>query len=51
MMTRQRHIAVTVATGAIAVMTAILVFGAPPIPVAIGAIIAVAWLIRRGPIF
>ena len=41
---------VTVGTGTIAAITAIMLLGAPPIPSAIGIGLAVFWLIRRGPV-
>ena len=48
-MTKERHIAITLGTGALAAGAAIAVFGAPPIPVAAGVLITVVWLIKRGP--
>ena len=49
-MTRERHIALTLGTGVLAAGAAIAVFGAPPIPVAVGVLITVVWLIKRGPV-
>jgi|SwirhisoilCB1_FD_contig_31_2961296_length_742_multi_3_in_0_out_0_2 hypothetical protein len=49
-MTRQRHATLTVGTGLIAAMTTIFIFGAPPVPVAIGVLVTVAWLLWRGPV-
>lgn len=48
-MTRQRHFALTIGTGVITAITAITLFGAPPIPVGIGALIAIILLLRRAP--
>jgi len=48
-MTKERHIVLTLSTGALAAGAAIAVFGAPPIPVAAGVLITVLWLIKRGP--
>jgi hypothetical protein len=48
-MTQERHIVLTLCTGALAAGAAIAVFGAPPIPVAAGVRITVVWLIKRGP--
>jgi len=49
-MTKERHIVLTLGTGALAAGAAIAVFGAPPIPVAAGVLITVLWLIKRGPV-
>ena len=49
-MTKERHIVLTLGTGALAAAAAIAVFGAPPIPVAAGVLITVLWLIKRGPV-
>ena len=49
-MTKERHILLTLGTGALAAGAAIAVFGAPPIPVAAGVLITVVWLIKRGPV-
>jgi hypothetical protein len=46
---RNRHIALTLGTGAMAALTAIFLIGAPPIPVAAGVVLAVGWLIWRAP--
>jgi hypothetical protein len=48
-LTRNRHIVLTLGTGAMAAVTAIFLIGAPPIPVAFGAVLAVGWLIWRAP--
>ena len=49
-MTKERHIVLTLGTGALAAAAAIALFGAPPIPVAAGVLITVLWLIKRGPV-
>jgi hypothetical protein len=49
-MTKERHIVLTLGTGAMAAAAAIAVFGAPPIPVAAGVLLTVVWLIKRGPV-
>ena len=48
-LTRNRHIVLTIGTGAIALLTAIFLVGAPPIPAVAGTILAVSWLIWRAP--
>jgi hypothetical protein len=48
-LTRNRHIVLTLGTGAMAAVTAIFLIGAPPIPVAAGVGLAVGWLIWRSP--
>jgi hypothetical protein len=48
-LTRNRHIVLTLGTGVIALLTAIFLVGAPPIPAVAGAILAVSWLIWRAP--
>jgi hypothetical protein len=48
-MTKERHLVITLSTGLLTAGAAIAVFGAPPIPVAAGVLITVAWLIKRGP--
>ena len=48
-LTRNRHIVLTVGTAVIALLTAIFLIGAPPIPAVAGAAIAVAWLVWRAP--
>lgn len=48
-LTRSRYIALTVGTGAMGLLTAIFLVGAPPIPAAVGVVLAVAWLIWRAP--
>jgi hypothetical protein len=48
-LTRSRHAALTLGTGAIAALTAIFLIGAPPIPVAAGVVLAVGWLIWHAP--
>jgi hypothetical protein len=46
---RQRYIALTIAAGVIAAISAIAFIGAPPIPAAVGVVIVVAWSIWRAP--
>jgi len=46
---RNRHVALTLGTGALAALTAIFFIGAPPVPVAAGVVLAAGWLIWRGP--
>ncbi|HUY17733.1 MAG TPA: hypothetical protein VMV15_00790 [Candidatus Binataceae bacterium] len=48
-LSRSRYIALTVGTGAMGLVTAIFLVGAPPIPAAVGVVLAVAWLIWRSP--
>ncbi len=48
-LTRHRHIGVTIGTGVVALLTAIFLVGAPPIPAAAGVALAVTWLIWRAP--
>lgn len=48
-LTRNRHIVLTIGTAVIALLTAIFIVGAPPIPAVVGATIAVSWLIWRAP--
>jgi hypothetical protein len=48
-LTRHRHIALTIGTGVMALLTAIFLVGAPPIPASAGVAIAVTWLIWRAP--
>ncbi len=48
-LTRSRHIALTVGTGVLGLLTAIFLVGAPPIPAVAGVVIAVGWLIWRAP--
>jgi hypothetical protein len=46
---RQRYIALTIAAGLVAAISAIALVGAPPIPAAVGVAIAVAWSVWRAP--
>lgn len=46
---RNRYLAITIGTGVIALLTAIYVIGAPPIPAIAGVVLTVAWLIWRAP--
>jgi hypothetical protein len=46
---RNRHVVLTVGTGTMALLTAIFLIGAPPIPATLGVGAAVAWLVWRGP--
>jgi hypothetical protein len=48
-LTRNRHIALTIGTGAIALLTAIYLIGAPPLPAVAGVVLTVSWLIWRAP--
>lgn len=48
-LTRPRHIVVVLATGAMGLVTAIFLVGAPPIPAVIGVVLAVGWLLWRTP--
>ncbi len=48
-LTRNRHIVLTIGTAVIALLTAIFLVGAPPIPAVAGATLAVTWLIWRAP--
>ena len=48
-LTRNRHIVLTLGTGAMAALAAIFLIGAPPIPAAVGIALAVGWLIWRAP--
>ena len=48
-LSRQRHIMLTLGTGAIAIVTATYFIGALPIPAAVGVTLAVAWLLWRTP--
>jgi hypothetical protein len=48
-LTRHRHIALTIGTGVIALVTAIFLVGVPPIPAVAGVAIAVTWLVWRAP--
>jgi len=49
-LTRNRHIVLTIGTGVIALLTAIFLVGAPPIPAVAGVTLAVSWLIWRAPV-
>jgi Flp pilus assembly protein TadB len=46
---RSRYLAVTAAAGLVAVLSAVFLVGAPPLPAAIGVALAVGWLIWRAP--
>ena len=46
---RQRYIALTIAAGVIAAISAIAFVGAPPIPAVVGVAIAVSWSVWRAP--
>jgi hypothetical protein len=46
---RHRHIALTIGTGVIALVTAIFLIGAPPIPAVAGVALTVTWLVWRAP--
>jgi hypothetical protein len=46
---RPRYIVMALATGAMALLTAIFLVGAPPIPAVIGVVLAVGWLLWRTP--
>ena len=46
---RNRYLAITIGTGVIALITAIYLIGAPPIPAIAGVVLTVAWLIWRAP--
>jgi hypothetical protein len=48
-LTRHRRITLTIGTGVIALLTAIFLVGAPPIPAIAGVALAVSWLIWRAP--
>jgi hypothetical protein len=48
-LTRHRHIVLTLGTGLIALLSAVFLIGAPPLPSALGVAIAVGWLIWRAP--
>jgi hypothetical protein len=48
-LTRHRHIVLTLGTGAMALLTAVFLIGAPPIPTVAGVAISVTWLIWRAP--
>jgi len=48
-LSRQRHIALALAAGALAALGAIGLVGAPPIPVVLGVVLAVAWSVWRAP--
>ena len=48
-LTRSRHFVVVLATGAMGLVTAIFLVGAPPIPAVIGVVLAVGWLLWRTP--
>ena len=48
-LTRHRHIALTIGTGVIALVTAIFLIGAPPIPAVAGVGLTVTWLVWRAP--
>jgi hypothetical protein len=46
---RQRYIALTIAAGVAAAISAIAFVGAPPIPAMVGVAIAVSWCVWRAP--
>jgi hypothetical protein len=46
-LTRNRRIVLAVGTGVIALVTAIFLAGAPPLPAIVGAALAVAYLVWR----
>ena len=48
-LTRSRYIVLTVGTGVMGLLTAVLLASAPPIPALVGVAIAVTWLIWRAP--
>ena len=48
-LTWHRYIAVTIGTGVMALLTAIFLADAPPIPAVAGVALAVTWLIWRAP--
>ncbi len=48
-LTRRRHITLTIGTGVIALVTAIFLIGAPPIPAVAGVALTVTWLVWRAP--
>jgi hypothetical protein len=48
-LTRHRRMTLAIGTGVIALLTAIFLVGAPPIPAIAGVALAVTWLIWRAP--
>jgi hypothetical protein len=46
---RSRYLVLTITAALVAAVSAVFLVGAPPIPAAIGVVIAVTWLVWRAP--